>query len=183
MSETSTAQYAVTKTIIARGTELDIPRAVLELSFIRVSQVNGCAYCVDAHVGLAERAYRMDGYDDATISRKFALAPGWRDAGDVYDAVERAALEIAEHVTLVASQRMPDEAYGRLRTLLGDGRLGHVAVVAKDDDPPLLLGQCRQRVDEVLLGDDVLSVFLMGCINMNVFNRIHLISGTEMGQP
>ncbi|SDL06817.1 carboxymuconolactone decarboxylase family protein [Tessaracoccus oleiagri] len=150
MAATSRAQYAVTDTIIARAEELGVSRAVLELAFVHVSQLNGCAYCVNVHVGLGEKAYRTDGLDDATISRKFALAPGWRDAGAAYTELEQAALEVAEYVTLVAERRIPDDAYERLRELLGD---------------------------------DVLSLFLMGCINMNVFNRIHLLSGTPVGQP
>ncbi|HHW83698.1 MAG TPA: carboxymuconolactone decarboxylase family protein [Actinomycetales bacterium] len=149
MAATSRAQYAVTETILERAAEVGVARSVLELAFVRVSQVNGCAYCVDVHVGLAEKAYRADGLDDATISRKFALAPGWRDSADTYTEEERAALEIAEHVTLVATNPLPSDAYARLRGVLGD---------------------------------DQLAVFLMGCINMNVFNRIHLLSHTPVGQ-
>lgn len=150
MAATSRAQYAVTDTIIAHAEELGVSRAVLELAFVHVSQLNGCAYCVNVHVGLGEKAYRVDGLDDAAISRKFALAPGWRDAGQTYTDTEQAALEVAEYVTLVADKRMPDDVYDRLRAQLGD---------------------------------DVLSLFVMGCINMNVFNRIHLLSGTPVGHP
>jgi AhpD family alkylhydroperoxidase len=150
MAATSRAQYAVTDTILERCRELGASRAVLELAFVRVSQVNGCAYCVAVHVRMAEKAYRDEGLDDGDISRKFALAPGWRDAAGFFSETERAALEIAEYVTLVASQRMPDDAYERLRGVLGD---------------------------------EVLALFLMGCINMNVFNRIHLLSQTPVGQP
>lgn len=147
---TSKAQYAVTDTIIAQANELGINRAALELAFVRVSQVNKCAYCTDVHGRLATRFYTDDGLDAEAITRKLALAPGWREAESVYSDVERAGLEIAEAVTLVADGSLPDEDYERLRETLGA---------------------------------DVLAVFLMGCINMNVFNRIHLFSRTVVGEP
>ncbi|TQE43962.1 carboxymuconolactone decarboxylase family protein [Corynebacterium phoceense] len=150
MPETSRAQYAVTDTIIARATELGIPRAVLELAFVRVSQVNRCAYCTDVHSRLATKFYTEAGESAEDITRKFALAPGWREAAGVYTDLERAGLDIAEAVTSVEHGALPDEDYDRLRAQLGD---------------------------------DVLTVFLMGCINMNVFNRIHLFSHTVVGQP
>ncbi|QNE90223.1 hypothetical protein H0194_04380 [Corynebacterium incognita] len=78
------------------------------------------------------------------------LAAARRLAEGVYSDVERAGLEIAEAVTLVADGNLPDEDYERLRETLGA---------------------------------DVLAVFLMGCINMNVFNRIHLFSRTVVGEP
>ncbi|UQN14582.1 carboxymuconolactone decarboxylase family protein [Gulosibacter sp. ACHW.36C] len=67
-----------------------IPRALVELINVRVSQINGCARCLSVHVPAARKA----GVDDA----KLHLASAWREAG-VFSDLERAALEIAELTT------------------------------------------------------------------------------------
>lgn len=64
-----------------------IPRALVELVNVRVSQLNGCARCLSVHVPAARKA----GVDDA----KLHLASAWRDAS-LFSDIERAALEIAE---------------------------------------------------------------------------------------
>ncbi|RKS07114.1 AhpD family alkylhydroperoxidase [Nocardiopsis sp. Huas11] len=74
---------------------------VLELVQIRASQINGCAYCVDYHVGDARKA----GEDD---DRLHQLAV-WRESS-LYTARERAALALAEAVTLLPGG-VPDEVY------------------------------------------------------------------------
>ncbi len=71
-------------------------RALVEL---RVSQINGCAYCVDLHSQEArqagERQQRLDGL------------PVWRET-PFFDDREQAALAWAESVTLVAQSGVPD---------------------------------------------------------------------------
>lgn len=64
-----------------------IPRSLVELVNVRVSQLNGCARCLSVHVPAARKA----GVDDA----KLHLASVWRDT-TLFTDVERAALEIAE---------------------------------------------------------------------------------------
>ncbi|RKT55046.1 carboxymuconolactone decarboxylase family protein [Saccharothrix australiensis] len=72
----------------ARATTLDL--GLVELVKVRASQVNGCAYCVDLHLGKAreagERQQRLD------------LLAVWREA-PVFTDRERAALALAEAVT------------------------------------------------------------------------------------
>jgi AhpD family alkylhydroperoxidase len=80
-----------------------------ELIKIRASQLNGCAYCLKMHTDDA----RSLGEDDA---RMHVLA-GWREAPNVFDERERAALELTEAVTLM---REPGPAYDRARELFGD---------------------------------------------------------------
>jgi AhpD family alkylhydroperoxidase len=72
---------------------------LLELVRTRVSQLNGCAFCLDMHPHAArargERPQRLD------------LLPAWREA-PCYDARERAALALAEALTLVAGRGLPE---------------------------------------------------------------------------
>ena len=73
-----------------------------ELVRIRASQINGCAYCIDAHT----RDARVIG---ETERRIYAL-PAWREA-PYFTARERAALAFTESVTLVAQDHVPIQAY------------------------------------------------------------------------
>jgi AhpD family alkylhydroperoxidase len=69
---------------------------------LRVSQINGCAYCVDLH----SREARRDGEDQ----RRLDLLPVWREAS-LYTPRERAAFEWAESVTLLSENHVPDDVY------------------------------------------------------------------------
>lgn len=147
----SKAQYAVTPIVLETAAKAGVSRGELELAFVYVSQLNHCAYCTNVHLDLAKEFYsKQEGLSVEDVAQKAALTSGWRDSGDVYSDTERAYLEIAEAVTLVANQRMDDETYARLRDALGE---------------------------------DKLTAVIQGCINMNVFNRIHLFSHTRVGEP
>jgi len=86
--------------------ERGIERKLLHLIKTRVSQVNGCAYCVDMHTKDA----RAEG---ETEQRLYGLS-AWQET-PFYTARERAALEWAETLTLIASHRVSDEIYARVR--------------------------------------------------------------------
>jgi len=73
---------------------------LIDLVYLRVSQINGCAYCLDMHT----RALIKEG---VTV-QKLALLQAWREAGKVFDVRERAALAWAESVTQVAQTGVPD---------------------------------------------------------------------------
>ncbi|MFD0672897.1 carboxymuconolactone decarboxylase family protein [Cohnella sp. GCM10027633] len=87
-----------------RGAGLD--KKLLELVKIRVSQINGCAYCLDMHT----HETRQGGESEQRIH----CLPAWREA-PIYSEQERLALELAEVVTLLPSNRVSDELFGRLR--------------------------------------------------------------------
>jgi AhpD family alkylhydroperoxidase len=85
-----------------------LPKTLIDLVYLRASQINGCAYCVDSH--------SHDLLDASVPARKLMLVPAWQEAGDVFSDRERAALAWTEAVTLVAETRVPDEAYQAVRT-------------------------------------------------------------------
>jgi AhpD family alkylhydroperoxidase len=62
----------------------------MELVKTRVSQLNGCAYCLDMHT----RQLRKDG----EAWQRIACLPAWRET-DLYSQRERAALQWAETMT------------------------------------------------------------------------------------
>lgn len=67
-----------------------LSRAVVELLNVRVSQLNGCAYCLDLHHRLAR--------DAGVSAQQLAVLPAWREAA-VFTKTERAALAIGEAAT------------------------------------------------------------------------------------
>jgi AhpD family alkylhydroperoxidase len=69
---------------------------------LRVSQINGCAFCVDLH----SRQLR----DLGETEQRIDCLVVWREV-PFYDERERAALEWAEAVTLVKETHAPDSAY------------------------------------------------------------------------
>jgi AhpD family alkylhydroperoxidase len=74
-----------------------------DLVYLRVSQINGCAYCIDMHSrDLLKLGVPVD---------KLVLVPVWRDAGGLFSTRERAALAWAETVTRVAETGVPDADY------------------------------------------------------------------------
>src|SRR5262249_59372832 len=88
--------------LIARA--CGIERKLLHLIKTRVSQINGCAFCIDMHTKDA----RAEG---ETEQRLYGLS-AWRET-PFYSARERAALEWTETLTLIASHHVPDELYAR----------------------------------------------------------------------
>ncbi|MGC5326140.1 carboxymuconolactone decarboxylase family protein [Brevibacillus sp. SYSU BS000544] len=87
-----------------RKTGLDYK--MIELVKIRVSQINGCAYCLDMHT-IDTRAH------GETEQRIYCL-PAWRES-PFYTDQERAALEMAEAVTLISTNGVSDELYQKVR--------------------------------------------------------------------
>jgi AhpD family alkylhydroperoxidase len=80
-----------------------LPKTLVDLVYLRVSQVNGCAFCIDMH--------SRDLLKSGVAIEKLVLVPVWRDAGEVFTPRERAALAWAETVTRVSETGVPDADY------------------------------------------------------------------------
>lgn len=96
--EAREAMRGVEKYIARSG----LPRELVELVKLRVSMLNGCAFCVNMHW----RGLRELGESE---QRLYSLS-AWREQSG-YSARERAALEWAESVTQVAATGVPDPAF------------------------------------------------------------------------
>jgi AhpD family alkylhydroperoxidase len=92
-----------------------LPALLVDLVYLRVSQINNCAYCLDMHT--------RDLLDKGEKVERIALLQTWREAGGLFDARERAALAWAEAVTRVAETAVPDEAYEAARAVFAEGEL------------------------------------------------------------
>jgi AhpD family alkylhydroperoxidase len=80
-----------------------LPKALIDLVYLRVSQINSCAFCIDMH----SRDLLKSGID----IEKLVLVPVWHDAGNVFSAREKRALAWAETVTNVSATGVPDADY------------------------------------------------------------------------
>ncbi|MGR6914893.1 carboxymuconolactone decarboxylase family protein [[Actinomadura] parvosata] len=94
------ALMSLEKSISAAG----VSRQLLNLVYLRASQINGCSVCVDMHA----RELKKDGESD---ERLWSVA-GWRDAPCFTDE-ERAALALAEAATRLSdrSDPVPDDVW------------------------------------------------------------------------
>jgi AhpD family alkylhydroperoxidase len=80
-----------------------LPNELVNLVYLRVSQINGCAFCIDMHT--------RDLLKSGLTVEKLVLLPVWREAGALFSARERIALAWAETVTRVAETGVPDADY------------------------------------------------------------------------
>jgi AhpD family alkylhydroperoxidase len=76
--------------------EAGLTPTLIELLNVRTSQLNGCAYCLDMHVGDAVKA--------GESPQRLAVLPAWRDT-ELFTEKERAALALAESVTELPDHR------------------------------------------------------------------------------
>jgi len=83
-----------------------IEKSLLHLIEFRVSQINGCAYCLDMH----SKDLRATGETE----QRLYLLDAWRET-PFYTSRERAALAWAEAVTLVTIGHISDEVYEAAR--------------------------------------------------------------------
>ena len=97
-----------------------LPKPLIDLVYLRVSQINGCAFCIDMH----SRELAHDGMRP----EKLVLVPVWREAGDLFDDRERAALAWAETVTRVAETGVPQDDYDAAAAQFGDKELADLTV-------------------------------------------------------
>lgn len=84
----------------------DLAPKLRELVKFRASQINGCVYCISAHAADARKL-------GETEMRLYSLS-AWKES-PLYTEMEKAALELTEHVTLIHSKKVPDELYDRVR--------------------------------------------------------------------
>ena len=88
---------------------------LVDLVYLRISQINNCAYCLDMHTrDLLKKGQKIE---------KLALVQAWAEGGNLFDERERAALAWAETVTRVAETGVPDEAYQAARAVFDEREL------------------------------------------------------------
>jgi len=90
---------------------------LVDLVLLRVSQINGCGFCIDMH-------WRDLVRQDADPRHLNALA-GWREA-PFFSERERAALRWSEIVTATPHSDASDEEFARLREQFSDQEIAEL---------------------------------------------------------
>jgi AhpD family alkylhydroperoxidase len=80
-----------------------LPSELVDPIYLRVSQINNCAYCLDMHThDLTKKGLKVE---------KRALVQAWEEDGGFFGADERRAPAWAESVTRVAQTKVQDSAH------------------------------------------------------------------------
>lgn len=91
-----------------------IEKKLQHLVEFRVSQINGCAYCLDMH----SKDLRAEGETE----QRLYMISAWRES-PVYSDRERAALAWAEAVTVLGDGHVSDEVYREARKQFSEQEL------------------------------------------------------------
>jgi AhpD family alkylhydroperoxidase len=92
---------------------------LINLIKIRVSQINGCAFCVGMHIKEAK--------EDGVGEYQLHLLPVWRETS-AFSAREKAALAWAETVTLMAGSGVSDGAYDAVNAEFSEKEIAELTV-------------------------------------------------------
>jgi AhpD family alkylhydroperoxidase len=92
-----------------------LPAELVDLVYLRVSQINNCTYCLDTHTrDLIKRGVKIE---------QLALVQAWAEAGHLFSERERAALAWAEAVTRVSETGVPDATFQAARAAFEEKEL------------------------------------------------------------
>lgn len=105
------ALNALALKVTAAAEAAGLERETLELMNVRISQINGCSFCIDLHMRKALEA--------GASTQRLALLPAWRET-TLFDSVECAVLDIAEVTTTLPDPQQRGDALVAARHLLGD---------------------------------------------------------------
>jgi AhpD family alkylhydroperoxidase len=101
--------------VYAHVRQSGLPSRLIDLVFLRVSQINGCAYCIDTH--------SRDLLKAGLPVPHLVLVAAWPEAGSIFDQQEKAGLAWAEVVTRLGDRGVPDDAYEAAAATFGAKQL------------------------------------------------------------
>jgi AhpD family alkylhydroperoxidase len=104
------AMRALQETVNSSGLE----KKLIDLIYLRVSQINGCAVCIDMH----SKDLRAEGESE----ERLYLLDAWRES-PFYTDREQAALAWCEALTKVSEDPVPDEDFEEVRKHFTDDEL------------------------------------------------------------
>ncbi|WP_114285659.1 carboxymuconolactone decarboxylase family protein [Candidatus Halocynthiibacter alkanivorans] len=110
------AMFGLEKYLASSTTDADLQ----ELVRIRVSIVNGCQFCIGMH----SEAARKLGVGDAKIS----AVTGWHQS-ELFSDKERAALNMADFVTNISSNGLPESAYQKAAVFFDKNEMAQLIVL------------------------------------------------------
>jgi AhpD family alkylhydroperoxidase len=112
---------AVAGEVAATAQEAGLNPLLVELVNIRVSQLNGCGFCLDLHVRRAVK--------NGETPQRLAVLPAWRDV-DLFSPTEQAALALAEAITKLPEHHDRERERARAREQLTADQFSAVSWIA-----------------------------------------------------
>lgn len=113
--------YQALAAVSAQLKNSTLGKSLIALVDLRVSQMNGCAFCVDMH------ARELLAAETPDLQRLNSLVT-WREA-PFYTPRERAALAWAESLTLVAQTHAPQEDFAPLHEHFSEREIAELTLV------------------------------------------------------
>ncbi len=110
---------AALRQMSAAATAQGLEKDLVELVKIRVSQINGCAFCLQFHLSLARKL--------GVEERKLGLVAGWRDAG-AFSPREMAALAYGERLTLLGNYHLGESGRPVAGAVFSAGEIEHLTI-------------------------------------------------------
>jgi AhpD family alkylhydroperoxidase len=98
-----------------------LDRRLVVLVQMRVSQINGCAYCLHMH--------SADALKEGEDPKRLFLLDAWRES-KLYTPRERAALAWTEALTNIAQTHAPDADYAELKARFNDQEIADLTLLA-----------------------------------------------------
>jgi AhpD family alkylhydroperoxidase len=114
LPEVAARQFAA---MLRLEASIELDRGLRELVNMRVSQLNGCAFCLDMHWKDARAAGEEE--------HRLYLLAAWRES-PVYSEREQAALDLCEAMTLIHTGHVPDAVWDRARAAFEDAELAQL---------------------------------------------------------
>jgi AhpD family alkylhydroperoxidase len=108
------AEFRAMRGLHAAVDESGLEPALLELVRMRVSQINGCGYCLDMH--------SKDARAKGETEQRIYLLQAWRET-PLYSDRERAALAWAEALTNISKAHVSDALYDEARAQFSEAEL------------------------------------------------------------
>ena len=96
-----------------------VPRNLLELIKVRVSQINKCVFCIDYHT--------QDALKLGESQRRLFILSAWEES-PLFTDKEKSALKVAEEMTHISVEGVKDESYEKLRTHFSDKEITDIFV-------------------------------------------------------
>jgi AhpD family alkylhydroperoxidase len=97
-----------------------LPKQLIDLVYLRTSQINGCAYCMDLHTADLRKG--------GMPVEKLMLVSAWREVGRYFSEQERAALAWTESVTNISETHAPDADYQAAAAQFGEKELADLTL-------------------------------------------------------
>lgn len=97
-----------------------LPKDLVNLVFLRASQINGCAFCIDMHT--------KDARKNGETEQRLYLLNAWQES-PFYTEPERAALAWTEHLTRLPIDHASTVAYDRLHALFSETEAANITVL------------------------------------------------------